>query len=86
MSRLEFLSLVKYKYTRLSKFVNNMATHYVAIPHQKNGTIMAFSDLYVFSRTVWRFLPASHYSTAPKYHIENKLRKNIEINKYTCWK
>lgn len=35
MSRLEFLSILKYKYTRRSKFINNMTTHNVAIPPKK---------------------------------------------------
>lgn len=55
-----------------------MTTHNVAIPpkkKKKKGTIMAFSDLYMFSHTVWRFLPVSHCSPVPKYHIESKLKK-----------
>ena len=88
MPRLDFLSILKYKYARLSKLVN-ITTHYVAIPHPKNGTVRAFSDLYTLSHTVWRFLPASHYSAASKYHIESELKKtcqkHIERNKYTCY-
>ena len=88
MPRLEFLSILKYKYARLSKLVN-ITTHYVAIAHPKNVTRRAFSDLYTLSHAVWRFLPATHYSAAPKYHIESKLKKtcqkHVERNKYTCY-
>lgn len=87
MSRLECQGTLKYKYARVSKFVIDMITHYVVIAHpQKIGKITAPSNLSVFSRTVWRFLPAFLYSTAPKYHIESKLKKleHAERNKYIC--